>query len=90
MFEPKLNKRELDELRAISRIIATEQYKLEQVRRNTAYVSRGQQWVKTQEGIVTVLQNTREEFISMCCSRLGIKGKVSVDLSNGRVYQAAS
>ncbi len=89
MFEPKLNKREIDELRVLSRIIATEEYKLEQVRRNTAYVTKGQQWVKTQEGIVTVLKGSREEFISMCCTRLGIEGKVSVDLRTGKVHKAS-
>ena len=75
-------------MRAIERIIKVEQFKLAHVKDNTALVPHSKEWIATQEGVITVLQNAREQRLSDAFKRLGfpIGEQLSVDLSTGKVW----
>lgn len=85
MFEPRLSKQELGELRAIQEMIKAEAFKLKLVQGNTALVRHHKRWVERQEDLVKLLTAERESFIHLCCRDRGIDGAVSIDLTSGRI-----
>lgn len=88
-FGKKLHPTELGEIRALTDLIRCEKFKLEQVKGNTLNVEDGKKWVKTQEGIVQLLDNAKANLISQCLQRLGYPQgtPVSLDLATGKTWK---
>ena len=85
--ETKLTTKELGELRIMNDIIKREQWILAEVKGNTALVDKGIEWVKTQEGVMVVLNKAWEEFVTGICAYNKITGKVSVDMTKGVIIK---
>ncbi len=83
----KLTDQELGEIRVMHDIIKREQWKLDLVKVNTAFVPNGQKWTKQQKAILNLLTNEKENFISQCCRAKGVKGKISIDLGTGEITE---
>ena len=83
----KLNKQDLSELQELNRIVNAERFKLTQVKGNTALVPKGKEYIKTQEGIVSVLEATRESIVAKKLIGLGFQQgqPVMIDLKTGRI-----
>lgn len=86
MTKHKLLETELTDLRAIHDTIKKAHWQLSLVKENTAFVHQGQDWAKTQEGIIKLLENAREEYIRQVCVRLKVEGKVSIDLDKNELW----
>lgn len=84
----KMSKQELGELREINKVLKTERYKAYVVARNTYQVYKGQQWLKTQQDLIALLELEQNNLISAVAQRLGIEigVPVEVDLENGKLF----
>lgn len=74
---------ELGELRSLQRLIKQEEVKYALVVKNTAMVVKGQEWAKTQEGVIKVLKAYLDEQIFDIAKQRGMQGAVTVDLEQG-------
>lgn len=85
----KMSKQELGELREINRVLKTERFKAYVVARNTYQVYKGQQWLKTQQDLISLLEQEQNNLISAVAQRLGIQVgiPVEVDLENGKLFE---
>lgn len=81
----KLTTQELGELRVMHDIVKKEIWKYALVSKNTATILNGQDWLKTQESIINLMNNERENFISKCCRDKKITGTVNIDLETGDI-----
>lgn len=85
MFGKKLSKYQLENITYFQNLIRDESIKLELVNKNTVFVPNHKDWTKTQEGLIKVLTNYREELLSKYCHDLGITGPISLDLTTGKI-----
>lgn len=81
-----LSPQELGAVRALHDLIRTERYKTEVVRKDTLQVENGQAYVKTQDGLLKLLEQEREQLITRIAQRLELTGAVSVDLETGKIW----
>lgn len=88
MFSKRIPKALLNELQALNSLIKAEKFKRDQVKANTALVHKGQQYVETINGVITVLENAQANLVAKAVSGLGFpQGKpLEVDLNNGKVW----
>lgn len=86
MKKVNLTQEELGEIRVMHDMVKKEIWKYALVESNTAMVLNGKDWLKTQEGIINLMNNERENYISKCCRDKGITGSVSIDLETGEIF----
>lgn len=86
IFGKKLTTQELGELRALERIIREEQFKVALVEKNTIVVKGAKEYAERHRGIIQLLGNEKENFISKCAHRLGFEGPVSLNLETGKIW----
>lgn len=88
IFGKKMTKQELGELREINKVLKTERYKAYVVAKNSYRVYKGQQWLKTQYDLISLLEEEQNNLISAIGQRLGIEigVPVEVDMENGAVH----
>lgn len=87
IFGKKMSKQELGELREINKVLRTERFKAYVVSRNSYKVFHGQNFLKTQNDLIALLEEEQNHLISSIGQRLGIEVGVpiEVDLKNGSV-----
>jgi hypothetical protein len=85
----KLSRVELGELRALTKIIKEHEYVYNKVAENSVMVQKGQQWLTTQNDILKLLKNARQNFISGVAAQYGftVGINVTVNLETGEISQ---
>lgn len=85
----KISRVELGELRALTKIIKEQEYIYNKVAENSVMVHKGQQWMITQNDILKLLKQARQNFISLVASDYGftVGVNVSVNLETGEISQ---
>ena len=85
----KISEENLQSIRMFSNFLRQEEMKLELVKSNTLLVENGKEWVKTQEGIVRLLQNTQNQLANSATLAAGCKQGVSanIDLFTGEIKE---
>lgn len=88
IFGKKMSKQELGELREINKVLKTERFKAYIVAKNSYRVYKGQMWLKTQQDLISLLEEEQNNLISAVAQRLGfeIGVPVEVDLENGKLH----
>lgn len=77
----KFTGEDFKELQLLYQIVATEEYKLRQIKGNTALITDGQKLVKQAQEIVDLLNQSRGEWIGQKLARYGYAPTESVNVN---------
>ena len=83
----KLSEVDLLEFSELNRLVGSEKYKLMAIKNNTALIPMGKQLMRQQEVLVQLIENQKNNWISVKLSELGIpKGlKVNISIKDGLI-----
>lgn len=80
-FGKKMSQQELGELRAINKLIKQEEYKAHVLSKNTYSVHKGQDYLKSIEGLVALLKAEQQNLVSHIAARAGFEVGVPVEVN---------
>jgi hypothetical protein len=88
MFGKYLTKYELGELQELDKLIRSERLKRSLAKDNTILIHNGKEYVKTQDGLIQILENQKGNMVAHFLKRLGYPQgtNVQIDLATGRTW----